>query len=268
MAKDRLQKIIAQSGVCSRRQAEQLILEGKVKVNGIVMNTLGAKADIYEDKIDVNGKRIAKPDNWTYVMLNKPPKYITSRKDDLDRPTVFELLKGLDVRLFSVGRLDGDTEGLLLLTNDGQLSNVLTHPAGEIPKTYQVKVSGKPSLMDLEKLQQGVLLEDGMAKVDNLFYIQPGRQVSENNTWLEITISEGRNRLIRRMMEKIGHNVIRLRRVKFASLELDYKLKQGEWRHLKADEVRKLKNMADQASQKKESQDTQLPSKKSWSGDF
>jgi 23S rRNA pseudouridine2605 synthase len=266
MAQDRLQKIIAQSGVCSRRQAEQLILEGKVRVNGIITNTLGAKADIYIDKIDVNGKRISRPDNWTYVMLNKPPRYITSRKDDLDRPTVFELLKGLDVRLFAVGRLDGDTEGLLLLTNDGQLSNLLTHPVGEVPKTYHVKVSGRPSLMDLEKLQQGVLLDDGMAKVDNLFYIQPGRQISESNTWLEITISEGRNRLIRRMMEKIGHNVIRLRRVKFANLELDHRLKHGEWRHLKADEVKKLKNLGIQAEQKKSDQEAEI--KTEWSGDF
>ena len=250
MAQERLQKIIAQAGLCSRRQAERLITQGVVKVNGEVMKALGSKADPTKDRITVNGKKLIK-DERRYVLLHKPTQCVTTNSDDRGRPTVFDFVRGIDQRLFSVGRLDFDTEGLLLLTNDGEVASGLTHPSGETPKTYQVKVTGAPSLATLEALQLGVLLEDGPAKVTEVFMITPGRQVSKRNTWLELTVTEGRNRLIRRMLEQVGHPVLRLRRVRFAGLELTHQLRPGQWRNLKGDEVRKLKTLARAANAKR-----------------
>ena len=267
MAQDRLQKIIAQAGLCSRRQAEKLILEGVVKVNGVVVNQLGAKADPTRDRIIVHGKKLMK-ESRRYVMLHKPIQCVTTNSDDRDRPTVFDHLKAINERLFSIGRLDFDTEGLLLLTNDGALSNGLTHPSGDTPKTYQVKVNGTPSLATLENLQVGVLLEDGPAKVKDVFMVHPGKQVSQRNTWLELTVTEGRNRLIRRIMEQVGHPVLRLRRVKFANLELTARLRPGQWRDLKADEVRKLKTVARLAEGKRAASQVQRTEQEDWDFEF
>jgi pseudouridine synthase len=243
MATDRLQKIIAQAGLCSRRQAEKLITAGQVKVNGVVVSTLGAKADPTSDRIEVSGKKLMK-DVRRYVLFHKPINCVSTRSDERDRPTILDHLKGIEERIVPVGRLDFDTEGLLLLTNDGELTNALTHPSGETPKTYQVKVNGNPSLEVLEALQIGVLLEDGPAKVSEVFMVNPGRQVSAHNTWLELTVTEGRYRLIRRMLEQVGHSVLRLRRVRFANLELTARLRPGQWRNLNGEEVRKLKAVA------------------------
>jgi 23S rRNA pseudouridine2605 synthase len=250
MAQERLQKIIANAGLCSRRQAEKLVKEGVVKVNGVIVNELGAKADPTRDRISVHGKKLQK-DPRRYVLFHKPTQCVTTNSDDRGRPTIFDFVKGIEQRLFSVGRLDFDTEGLLLLTNDGDLASALTHPVGEIPKTYQVKVVGVPSLATLEALQIGVLLEDGPAKVSDVFMIHPGKQVSKRNTWLEMTVTEGRNRLIRRLLEQVGHPVLRLRRIRFAHLELNARLRTGQWRDLRADDVRKLKNLAKIAQQKR-----------------
>ena len=151
-----------------------------------------------------------------------------------------------------MGRLDFDTEGLLLLTNDGELAHGLTHPSSQTPKVYQVKIEGLPKLEVLEALQTGVLLEDGPAQASEVFMVNPGQRVSKRNTWLQLTVTEGRNRLVRRMLEQVGHPVMRLRRVGFSSLTLTEALRPGQWRDLKADEVRKLKKYAQGAIEKRE----------------
>ena len=243
MAKERLQKVIAQAGVCSRRQAEKLISSGQVKVNGRTVRELGVKVNPGRDQVEVNGRRLKKPDQ-RYILFHKPSKCVTTHSDECGRETVYDYIKGVQERIFSVGRLDFDTEGLLLLTNDGGLAHALTHPSGEVKKTYQVKISGIPSLESLEQLQTGVMLEDGPAQVSDVFMIQPGRQVSARNTWLEMTVTEGRNRLIRRMMEQMGYQVLRLRRTRFASLELPISLKPGQWMNLNKESVRKLEVLA------------------------
>ena len=250
MAKDRLQKIIAQAGLCSRRQAEKLISQGQVKVNGILVKELGSKADPTKDRIEVNGKKLLKEPR-RYIMLHKPLHCVSTLSDDRGRPTILDHLNGIKERVVPVGRLDFDTEGLMLLTNDGDLTNALIHPSGETPKTYQVKVNGNPSLETLEALQMGILLEDGPAKVTEVFIVTPGKQVSARNTWLEMTVTEGRNRLIRRMLKQVGHSVQRLRRIRFANLELTSRLRAGQWRDLNADEIRKLKNVAKAANTKR-----------------
>lgn len=250
MAKERLQKVIAQAGFCSRRQAEKLISQGVVKVNGELVSTLGAKADPTRDRIEINGKKLMKEPR-RYIMLHKPLHCVSTLSDDRDRPTILDHLQGVSERVVPVGRLDFDTEGLMLLTNDGELTNALIHPSGETPKTYQVKVGGNPTLETLEALQMGVLLEDGPAKVTEVFIVTPGHHVSSKNTWLEVTVTEGRNRLIRRMMEQVGHPVQRLRRIRFANLELTSRLRPGHWRDLSAEELRKLKNVAKAASAKR-----------------
>lgn len=250
MAKDRLQKIIAQAGLCSRRQAEKLVVQGLVKVNGVVVKELGSKADPTKDRIEVNGKKLMKEPR-RYIMFHKPLHCVSTLSDDRGRPTILDHLSGITERVVPVGRLDFDTEGLMLLTNDGDLTNALIHPSGETPKTYQVKVSGNPKLETLEALQMGVLLEDGPAKVSEVFIVTPGHHVSAKNTWLEMTVTEGRNRLIRRMLDQVGHSVQRLRRIRFANLELTPKLRAGQWRDLSADELRKLKNVAKAATAKR-----------------
>ena len=155
----------------------------------------------------MSGKKLLK-DPRRYILFHKPLHCVSTRSDDRGRPTIFDHLGDIPERVVTVGRLDFDTEGLMLLTNDGDMCNALIHPSGQTPKTYQVKVQGNPSLETLEALQQGVLLEDGPAHVTEVFMITPGRQVSARNTWLEVTVTEGRNRMIRRMMEQVGHRVL------------------------------------------------------------
>jgi 23S rRNA pseudouridine2605 synthase len=268
MAKDRLQKIIAQAGLCSRRQAEELIKQGQVKVNGQLVSELGVKADPTKDRIEVRGKKLLKEER-RYILLHKPIHCVTTSSDDRGRDTVFDHIKGVSERLFSVGRLDFDTEGLLLLTNDGELAHGLTHPSSQTPKVYQVKVEGNPSLETLEQLQMGVLLEDGPATATEVFMVNPGHRVSKRNTWLQLTVTEGRNRMIRRMMEQVGHPVMRLRRVGFASLELTDALRPGAWRNLKADEVKKLKKSAQAAiAKRKKSQEQSEAQLDEWGFEF
>lgn len=267
MANDRLQKIIAQAGLCSRRQAEKLILEGKVKVNGELVSTLGAKADPTRDRIEVAGKKLIK-DPRRYILFHKPLHCVSTRSDDRGRTTIFDHLQGVTERVVTVGRLDFDTEGLMLLTNDGELCNALIHPSGQTPKTYQVKVVGNPTLETLESLQTGVLLEDGPAQLTDVFMVTPGRQVSARNTWLEVTVTEGRNRMIRRMMEQVGHPVLRLRRTRFAHLELTPRLKTGQWRDLNAEELRKLKAAAKAALAKRSQALESMHTDRQWEFEF
>ena len=250
MSEERLQKILAHAGIASRRKAEQIILDGRVRVNGQIVRQMGAKADVRADKIEVDGKRIRLPKSWTYILLFKPQGVVTTASDEHQRETVLELIKGVKVRIYPVGRLDMDAEGLLLLTNDGEVADGLTHPSGEIPKTYRAKLRGFPSDADLDKLRKGVILEDGPAKGEDVHRVQMGRKSSESHSWIELTVTEGRNHLIKRMFEAIGYPVTRLRRTKMANLTLD-DLKPGKWRHLRKAELHKLKNLARGARRKR-----------------
>jgi len=232
---ERIQKIMAQGGIASRREAERLILDGRVTLNGKVVVELGTKADTDNDYIKVNGKLITRPEPKTYVILFKPRGYVTTSKDPEGRPTVMELLEKVKVRVFPVGRLDYDTEGLILCTNDGDLAHRLQHPSHEIPKTYLVKVDGVPTQEGVLKLRNGVKLRDGMTAPARVKIIKK----AEANSWLEIIIHEGRNRQIKRMFEAIGHSVIKLKREGLAFLTLG-DLKPGEFRHLTSEEIKNL----------------------------
>lgn len=232
----RLNKFLSQSGVASRREADRMIAEGRVRVNGRVVIDLGTKVDGAEDVVQVDGKKIRKEDRPVYVMLNKPAGYLVTMKDRFQRPTVGNLLpRGLQ-RVFHVGRLDLESEGLLLLTNDGELAYRLTHPRYEVRKTYVVKVKGRPEKAKLSRLEKGVFIDGkrtAPARV-HLLYESP------NHSVFRVAVHEGRKREIRRMCEAVGHSVRELRRVQFAGLTLKG-LKPGEWRPLTAAEVKGLK---------------------------
>jgi 23S rRNA pseudouridine2605 synthase len=243
---ERIQKILSAAGIASRRAAEEIILEGRVRVNGKVVSELGAKADPDRDHIKVDGKLINPKQPKAYIMLNKPAGFVTTMSDPEGRPIVANLLKGVRVRVYPVGRLDYDTEGLLLLTNDGDLAHLVTHPKHELPKTYLVKVKGFLEDRHVEMLEEGVFLKDGKtapARVRKL-------RKEESNSWVEITIHEGRKRQVRRMIDHTGHSVIKLKRTRVGSLSLG-DLPVGMYRHLTLDEVQGLRQMAmqDEAKQ-------------------
>ncbi|MGG4344602.1 pseudouridine synthase [Paenibacillus lautus] len=240
---ERLQKIMAQAGVASRRKCEELILEGKVQVNGETVTELGTKADPAQDIITVSGKPI-KNEKKVYIMLNKPKGVITSASDPEGRKIVSDYLKGIKERVYPIGRLDYDTEGLLLLTNDGEFANLLSHPKYHVPKTYLATVKGVPHGTELDKLRQGIMLEDGMTSPAEVEYkdVDPDNKQSV----ISITIHEGRNRQVRRMFEAISHPVTRLKRISYGDLLLQ-NLKRGLYRHLTADEINQLLQMAKSA---------------------
>ena len=233
--KQRLQKILSEMGIASRRKAEDMITEGRVTVNGQIA-TIGMKADPDKDHIKVDGKLISRPVSKVYIMFNKPKNVVTTLYDPEGRPTVKDFLKGVKYRVFPVGRLDYDSEGLLLLTNDGDFAHAVLHPSKKIPKTYLVKVKGILEEKEIEKLRTGVKLEDGMTVPAKIRKVEK----TENNSWLEITIYEGRKRQIRRMMEKLGHSVLKLKRTRINGLELD-ELKPGRYRYLTSEEMNKIK---------------------------
>lgn len=237
---ERLQKILAQAGVASRRKCEQLIAEGKVQVNGETVTELGTKADPAVDSISVNGKSIG-AENKIYVLFNKPKGVITSASDDKGRKVVTDYLKGIHERVYPVGRLDYDTEGLLILTNDGDFAHLLTHPKHHVPKTYWATVKGVPHGSELEKLKKGILLEDGMTAPAEVEY----QDIDSENKFstISITIHEGKNRQVRRMFEAINHPVIKLKRISFGDLYLG-NLKRGIYRHLTKDEILTLQQSA------------------------
>ena len=232
---ERLQKIIANSGICSRRKAEELIVAGKVKVNGVVVDTLGFKADPNDD-IEVNGQKIAREEK-VYFLINKPKNIISSVKDDRGRTTVIDLVD-TDKRIFPVGRLDFDSSGLMLLTNDGELTNMMLHPSFEIEKTYEVTISGQITEEEVATLRKGVVI-DGIktsrAKVTLLLY-----NANKNISFLTVTIHEGRNRQVRKMFETLNYEVTRLNRIKEGPLTLGT-LQPGQYRKLKPVEVKSLK---------------------------
>lgn len=235
---ERLQKIIANAGLTSRRKAEEFIVEGLVTVNGRIVRELGTKADPDKDAIKVMGKLLQMPQSNTYVVLNKPVGYITSMSDPEGRPVVTDLLKGVKSRVYPVGRLDYDTEGLLILTNDGELANRLMHPSHEIPKTYLVKIKGALEDKEMEKLTKGVKLEDGITAPAVVRKLKK----ADANSWIEMTIHEGRYHQVKRMVEKVGHSVIKLIRVRYGSIELG-NVPPGQYRYLTHEEVNSLKGM-------------------------
>lgn len=232
---ERLQKIIAQAGIASRREAEKLILEGRVTLNNKVVNEPGTKADIEKDIIKVDSKKIPFDTKKVYILLNKPKGCISTAFDPQDRPTVVALVKTKQ-RIFPIGRLDFDAEGAILLTNDGELTNKLIHPRYKVPKKYLVKVSDVPDERDIEKLRKGVHLEDGRTLPAEVKFVKK----TETNSWLEITVYEGRNRLIKRMCFAIGHSVLKLKRIEFAGIKVG-NLKPAEYRFLTTQEVDGLK---------------------------
>lgn len=232
---ERLQKIISRAGIVSRRKAEELIAEGRVTVNGKAVS-LGMKADPDRDHIKVSGKLIKLSGPRVYLALNKPDKCITAMIDPQRRLTVSDLLRGVKAKVFPVGRLDYDSEGLLIITNDGELANAILHPKSKVPKTYRIKVEGFLDDKDIKKLQNGIRLNDGMTAPAKARRIRK----TDANSWVELTIYEGRKRQIRRMMERIGHKVIKLRRIRIDGIELG-QLPKGKLRYLTPDEVRKLK---------------------------
>lgn len=231
----RLQKILSETGVASRRKAEEMILEGRVTVNGKTA-VLGMKADPSADHIKVDGKLLIRQEPKVYLMLNKPRGVVTSLSDPEGRPTVKDFLKGVKFRVYPVGRLDYDSEGLLILTNDGHLANAILHPSKKIPKTYLVKIKGVLEEKTLDKLREGVHLKDGKTQPAKIRTVRK----AEKNSWIEITITEGKKRQIRRMLDAVGHTVERLSRVRVGSLALS-SLRPGELRHLSPDELDRIK---------------------------
>jgi pseudouridine synthase len=249
---DRLQKILSHAGVASRRAAEKLIAEGRVAVNGTIVREMGTKADPATDDIRVDGRRIKAAQTLRYILLNKPAGYVTTRSDPQRRPTVIDLLKGVREYVYPVGRLDYDTEGLLLLTNDGDLAARLTHPRHAVERTYEARVAGVPDVEAIERLRKGIPLDGRRtqpADVDLLSRRRPGPakarhdERGEGDGVLRITIRQGRNRQLRRMFDAVGHPVQALARTRIGSLT-DRQLRPGMWRDLRPEEVRALKKLA------------------------
>ncbi len=236
---ERIQKVIAQAGVASRRKAEQMILEGRVEVNGEVLKELGYKVK-RNDYICVDGKAILK-ENKVYYVMNKPKKSMCTSSDEFDRPTVVSMISCKE-RIFSVGRLDYDTSGVLILTNDGDFANMLIHPKFHLPKTYNLTINGILNGEQLKQLSQGVTLDDGIVTLPAKVKIRE-RDEKKNQMSLDLVIYEGRNRQIKRMMEAFGFQVTRLHRKQFGMLKVD-DLSQGSYRLLKPYEVKLLKQMA------------------------
>jgi len=248
MPAERLQKIIAAAGLTSRRKAEELITAGRVEVNGKTVTELGSKADPATDHIRVNGKLLRGPERLVYFLLNKPKGYITAASDPEGRPTVLDLVRA-GVRVYPVGRLDYASEGLLLLTNDGALAAKLMHASSHVPKTYQVKVGGRPTEANLAKLRTGVVLPPDprhphAARKGTRKTAPAALRMLRDapNPWFEVTLIEGQNRQIRRMFEAVGHHVEKIKRVRYGPLELD--VEPGVFRPLTPSEVAKLRAAA------------------------
>ena len=238
---ERLQKIIAGSGICSRRRAEELILEGKVAVNGRIITELGFKANP-EDEIKVEGRPVRKEEKVVYL-LNKPKNVISSVSDDKGRKTVVDLIDS-PYRIFPIGRLDFDSSGLLLLSNDGELMQKIIHPKYEVEKTYEVTIDGLIRQDEIEQLCKGVIVDDYITSPAQVKLIR--KNENRYTSFLEVTIHEGKNREIRKMFESVGYTVIKLHRISEAGIELG-NLKSGEYRLLKPYEIKKLKQYLNNA---------------------
>lgn len=238
---ERLQKYLSKMGINSRRKCEELILQGYVQVNNIVVSKMGMKIDPEKDIIKVRGKLVSfeKKKKYIYILLNKPEGYLTTLYDPYNRPIILDLLKDIKERIYPIGRLDFNSEGLLLLTNDGELTYALTHPSKEIEKTYIAKVKGVPSSEKLKILSKGVVLEKN-------YRISPCTikllEIRNNNAILKIKIKEGKKRQIRKMAEYIGHFVLKLRRIQTGPISLKG-VKPGEYRYLNKEEIKSLKKI-------------------------
>jgi 23S rRNA pseudouridine2605 synthase len=238
---ERLQKILSQAGIASRRASEQLMLEGRVTVNGQTVRELGTKADPARDDIRVDGRRVKVDERRRYLLLNKPRGYVTTRSDPQRRPTVLDLLRGVREYVYPVGRLDFESEGLLLLTNDGDLAAQLTHPSHGVARVYEARVAGVPDARDLTRLSRGLVIDGRRTQPAEVTLVPPRRDAA--GATLLLTVREGRNRQVRRMCEAIGHPVDHLRRIAFGPIK-DARLKPGMWRDLTDDEVRRLQTAA------------------------
>ncbi|MBR3145027.1 MAG: rRNA pseudouridine synthase [Clostridia bacterium] len=236
--KIRLQKFLSQNGVCSRRKAEEYILSGKVKINGRKAE-IGQSVDPKRDKVTLHGKLVAVKDTKVYIMLNKPRGYVTTLSDEFGRKTVLTLVKGVGERVFPVGRLDKDSEGLLIMTNDGELSNLLTHPKSNVNKVYKVTVGGEVTDQMIETLSSGVVIDGRKTKPCDVYIMEK----KTDRTVLGFIIHEGRNRQIRKMCDSVGLKVLRLKRVEIAGVKLGG-LKLGDWRLLNERELTRLQNIS------------------------
>ncbi len=241
MGLERIQKILARAGWASRREAEQMILEGRVTVNGQVIRQLGFKADAAKDHIKVDGKRVLKPEPQMTFLLNKPKGYLSTVKDPAGRPTVMDLIKGVKWRVYPLGRLDYDAEGLLLLTNDGDLAYALSHPKFSIARTYWAKVEGLLEVRGFDRLKRGIKLEDGEARALSVRLLRH----TGKHSWIEIVVGEGRNHLVKRMFLAIGHPVLKLKRVGFGPIQLG-NLPLGQYRMLTSHEMDRLWKMVEE----------------------
>lgn len=242
---ERLQKIIAAAGLASRRKAEELILAGRVQINGQVVTELGTRADPAQDHIRVDGKLLHGPERLRYFMLNKPKGYVTTSSDPQGRHTVMEFFHGRargGERVYPVGRLDYASEGLLLMTNDGELANQLTRAASQVEKVYLVKISGRPNEENLDQIRSGIMIDKGRPGEGRVMTAPVGLHLIRNaeNPWFELTLIEGRNREIRKMFEEVGHHVEKIRRVGYGPLVLD--VEPGEVRELTTTEVDQLRH--------------------------
>ena len=250
----RLQKVIAGTGLASRRKAEVLIASGRVTVNGKVVTELGTKVDPDRVHIKVDGKHLSSTQPYVYLLLNKPKNVMSTLNDPGGRPTVKDYLRGISVRVFPVGRLDFDSEGLMLLTNHGDLAQTLLHPRYHVPKTYLIKVKQVVTDEHLRQLEQGVQLEDGMTSPAIVKKVKKAKQ----NSWLEMTIREGRQHQVKRMLEAVGHPVLKLTRIKMGPLSLG-DLESGEFRYLTDREANALRELAEQKLASAEDTGKQAP---------
>lgn len=238
MTSVRLHKILSEAGVVSRRGGEDLILAGKVSVNGRIVSELGFKADPALDWIRVDGRLLTRPAPKVYYLLYKPRGVITSLNDPEGRPTIKDLIPRIKTKVFPVGRLDYDAEGLLLLTNDGGLAMQLAHPRYGVPRTYLVKVKGTLNTNEIKRLEKGVMLDDGMSPQ---LKVIPFKRL-QKNSWVKVTLHEGRNRVIKRTFDAIRHPVLQLKRIRFASLTLEG-LRPGQYRPLSPEEIEQLRGL-------------------------
>jgi 23S rRNA pseudouridine2605 synthase len=243
---ERLQKILSQAGLASRRTTEQLMREGRVSVNGRTVTELGTKADPATDDIRVDGRRVRAAERKRYLLLNKPRGYVSTRSDPQHRPTVIDLLAGVREYVYPVGRLDFDSEGLLILTNDGDLAARLTHPRHGVERVYEARVRGVPDRRALDRLAKGITIEGRRTAPARARLIDAGRVMAPAATQqatIELTLREGRKRQVRLMCDAIGHPVIRLRRVRIGPIA-DTRLKTGHWRELTQKEIAALRRHA------------------------
>src|SRR5687768_645995 len=247
---ERLQKIIAHAGFASRREAETMIREGRVTLNGRVVTELGTRADAAKDHIKVDGKLITRAETHRYILLYKPKEVMTTVEDPQGRRTVIDLVRGVRERIYPVGRLDFHSEGLVLLTNDGDLAFKVSHPKHGSVKTYHVKVRGVPEQRIIEKLERGITLEGKRTLPCQIERLKTtGRTDDEGNSWFEVKLREGRTQQIRKMFQAVGHPVSKLRRVAIGPIS-DPQLSSGNWRELTSKEVKMLATMQEPAKPK------------------